>query len=306
NLLQMLAGLEAVPMSVQTPDGLRQAYGAFSSFGSSEDMASVVDRTFPGPAGDLPIRIYVPHEVAGDRDGVGAPGLIYLHGGGWVIGNLETHDTTVRALAQAAGVVAISVDYRLAPESPFPAAIDDALAAVRWVVDNAAELGVDPSRLAIGGDSAGGNLTAVVCQRLRDTGPEIRFQLLVYPATDLRMGFPSIDENAEGYFLTKEAMEWFSHHYLGDHDPADPLVSPFCAPDAALSGLPPGLTITAEFDPLRDEGEAYAQRLRAAGVDMTATRYDGVIHGFFSMRDMVPDGGTAIDEAGAALRSALK
>jgi acetyl esterase len=305
-ILDLIEGTGGPPLSEQTPEGLRTAYAALSAFGVKDDVASVTDRTIPGPAGDLPVRIYVPATPAPVADGAGLPVLVWYHGGGWVIGDLETADSTVRALANGAGTVVVSVDYRLAPEHPFPAAADDAVAAVRWVADNAAELGVDPARLAVGGDSAGGNLAAVMAQQLRDGGPAIAFQLLVYPVTDAHLASPSIDENAEGYFLTKEAMEWFSHHYLGDHDPADPLVSPFCAPDAALSGLPPGLTITAEFDPLRDEGEAYAQRLRAAGVDMTATRYDGVIHGFFSMRDMVPDGGTAIDEAGAALRSALK
>lgn len=295
----------AVPLDQQTPEGLRQAYGALSAFAGKEDVASVGDRVIPGPGGDVPIRVYLPTNVIGDDRA--APVLVWFHGGGWVIGDLDTHDPLCRSLANAAGIAIISVDYRLAPEHPFPAGLDDALASVRWVAANAEELGVDSERLAVGGDSAGGNLAAIVCQELRDTGPAIRFQLLVYPALDARMGTPSIDQNAEGYFLTKEAMLWFSGHYLRGTsvDADDPRISPACAPDAAIAGLPAGLVITAEYDPLRDEGEAYAERLREAGVDMAATRYDGVIHGFLSMADMIPDGRTAIDEAASALRSAL-
>lgn len=304
-VLSVLAAVEEVPLAEQTPEGLRQAYAAMRALGTKDEMAKVIDRTFPGPAGAVPVRIYVPHEVADAEDGRAAPALIWFHGGGWVIGDIETHDTTVRAVAKAAGLVAISIDYRLAPEHPFPAAVDDAMAAVRWVVAHAPELGVDPGRLAVAGDSAGGNLAAIVCQQLRDTGPAIGFQLLVYPATDMHMSSPSIDENAEGYFLTKEAMLWFRDHYLGDGDRDDPLVSPLLAADEALSGLPPALVITAEYDPLRDEGEAYGERLRSAGGDVIVTRYDGMIHGFFSLREFLPDGAAAIDEAAAALRRAL-
>ena len=304
-VLDLIEGTDAPPLSEQTPEGLRTAYAALSAFGVKDDVASVVDSAIPGPAGDLPVRIYVPATPAPVAEGAGLPVLVWYHGGGWVIGDLETADSTVRAVANGAGAVVVSVDYRLAPEHPFPAAVDDALAAVRWVADNAAELGVDPARLAVGGDSAGGNLAAVVAQQLRDGGPAIAFQLLVYPVTDAHLASPSVDENAEGYFLEKETMEWFRGHYLGDGDRDDPRISPLAAADGALTGLPPALVITAEYDPLRDEGEAYGERLRQAGVDTTVTRYDGVIHGFFSMRDMLPDGAAAVTEAATALRKAL-
>jgi len=235
------------------------------------------------------------------------PVLVYFHGGGWVIGDLETHDATVRALAAASGVTIVSVDYRLAPEHPFPAAIDDCMVAVRWVAEpsTAAELAIDPSRMAVGGDSAGGNLAAVVAQQLRDTGPPLRFQLLVYPATDMHFSHSSIDENADGYFLTKADMAWFRGHYCCDEDWSDPRISPLLATDEAVRGVAPALVITAEYDPLRDEGEAYVAKLQAAGVDAKASRYDAVIHGFFSMSDLVPEGKAAIDEAAEALRAAL-
>ncbi|MGH3475480.1 MAG: alpha/beta hydrolase, partial [Nocardioidaceae bacterium] len=188
----------------------------------------------------------------------------------------------------------------------FPAAIDDCVAAVRWVAANAADLDVDPARLAVGGDSAGGNLAAIVAHELRaEGGPEVRFQLLVYPVTDGTMDHPSIEENADGYFLTKDTMDWFWEQYVGLGDRTGARVSPMHLPDEALPGLPPALVITAEYDPLRDEGEAYAARLASAGVDATTRRFDGMIHGFFSMRDLVPEGKVAVDEAGAALRRAL-
>jgi acetyl esterase len=300
-ILDMLEAAE-VPLTEQTPEGLRTGYAALANFSTKPEGVEIVDRSITGPAGELPVRVYTP---AGDAGSTGLPVLVWFHGGGWVIGDLETADGDARSLAIGAGVVVVSVDYRLAPEHPFPAAVDDAVAAVRWVVDNAGSLGVDPARLAVGGDSAGGNLAAVVAQQLRDGGPAIAFQLLVYPVTDAHLGTASMDENAEGYFLSKEVMIWFRGHYLGDGDRGDPRISPLLASDEALTGLPPALVVTAQYDPLRDEGEAYAERLRQAGVDATATRYDGVIHGFFSMRDMIPDGVAATTEATTALRKAL-
>jgi acetyl esterase len=281
---------------------VREAYGEFSALASKAEMAAVTDRTFPGPAGEVPVRVYVPTTEPGPR-----PVLVYFHGGGWVIGDLESHDATVRALAAASGLTVVAVDYRLAPEHPFPAAIDDCLAAVCWVAEpsTAAELDVDPARLAVGGDSAGGNLAAVAAQQLRDTGPTLRFQVLVYPATEMHFTHPSIEENADGYFLTKADMAWFRGHYCAGEDWNDPRMSPLLATDEAVRGVAPALVITAEFDPLRDEGEAYAAKLQAAGVDAKATRYDSVIHGFFSMGDLVPEGKAAIDEAAEALRAAL-
>jgi acetyl esterase len=301
-VLDALAALGSPPIEEQTPQQVREAYGQFSALGNRAEMASVTDRSCPGPAGDVPVRVYVPAAEPGPR-----PVLVYFHGGGWVIGDLETHDATVRALAAASGVTIVSVDYRLAPEHPFPAAIDDCTAAVRWVAEpsTAAELAIDPSRMAVGGDSAGGNLAAVVAQQLRDTGPPLRFQLLVYPATDMHFSHSSIDENADGYFLTKADMTWFRGHYCCDEDWSDPRMSPLLATDEAVRGVAPALVITAEYDPLRDEGEAYVAKLQAAGVDAKASRYDAVIHGFFSMSDLVPEGKAAIDEAAEALRAAL-
>jgi acetyl esterase len=243
--------------------------------------------------------VYTPEDAVGSNRGV----LLWLHGGGWVIGDLDTADSTCRALANRAGAVVVSVDYRLAPEHPAPAALEDCLAALTWTVENAELLGVDVSKVAVGGDSAGGNLAALVCQRVRDEfGPDIDFQLLVYPVTDLTLGHPSIDENAEGYFLTKASMEWFVDCYLGDRERKDASVSPLFAD---LSGLPPALVITAEYDPLRDEGEAYATRLQEAGVPTEHRRYDGQIHGFLGMATMLDGGRHALDLAGAALRTAL-
>lgn len=315
----ILAMIEAaeVPLSELSPDDMRQNYAALSQLTVPEEVASVTERGVPGPAGDITVRIYVPADPApigddggGEGRGAGAgarPVLVWFHGGGWVIGDLETADGSSRKLANASGVVIVSVDYRLAPEHPYPAGLDDALAVVRWVADNAAELGVDADRLAVGGDSAGGNLAAVVAQELCATGPAIGFQLLVYPVTDVHMGTTSYEDNAEGFFLTRETMVWFRGHYLGEDIEirADPKVSPLLAHDGVFAELPPALVITAEFDPLRDEGEAYGERLRTAGVDVTVTRYDGMIHGFFSMHDFVPDGVAAIEEAGQALRKHL-
>jgi acetyl esterase len=262
--------------------------------------ARVADRTIPGPHGDMPVRIYRPE---GDAP---KPTVVYYHGGGWVIGGLDTHDGTCRALANAVDALVVSVDYRLAPEHTFPAAVEDAFAALQWVAANATELGGDPARIAVAGDSAGGNLSAVVAQLARDAGgPALRFQLLVYPATEYEFETGSWAENGEGYFLTTGAMEWFYGHYLrGPEDGADPRVSPMRAED--LSGLPPAFVITAEFDPLRDQGMAYAEAMAAAGVPVTARVYDGMFHGFFSMTELMDVAKVAFDDAVAALRAAFE
>jgi len=265
-----------------------------------EEVARIDDRLVPGPGGDIPVRVYTPHEAVGGD----APLLLWLHGGGWVIGDLDTADGTARSLANRSGAVVVSVDYRLAPEHRAPAALDDALTALTWAVENAELLGVDANRVAVGGDSAGGNLAAALCLRVRDEfGPEIDFQLLVYPVLDCTLSHPSMDENAEGYLLTRDAMVWFVDHYLGDQDPKDPSVSPLYA--ASLADLPPALVITAEFDPLRDEAEAYAEALREAGVEVVVLRYDGQIHYFVGLAALLDDGRHALDQAGDALRTAL-
>jgi acetyl esterase len=262
-------------------------------------VKSVENRKLPGPAGEIPVRIYRP-AVSGVL-----PALMYFHGGGWVIGSLDSHDATCRELCVGAGCVVVSVDYRLAPEHPYPAAPEDCYAATRWVAQNAASLGVDPRRLAVGGDSAGGNLSAVVAQMARDKGgPAICFQLLIYPVTDADFSTPSYAQNAEGYLLTTSAMRWFWGHYVpSETQRREPYASPLRAAD--LAGLPPAFVLTAEFDPLRDEGEAYAKRLQQAGVSTALSRYDGLIHGFVSMGLVAPRAQTAIDEAVAALKKAL-
>lgn len=299
-LLNAMAEMGGPAMSDLSPDEARAMYSALAAAQDREEVARVDDRLIPGTAGDIPIRVYTPHAAVGESHGV----LVWLHGGGWVIGDLETADPTCRSLARRAGCVVVSVDYRLAPEHPAPAALDDCMSALTWTVENFELLGVDASKVAVGGDSAGGNLAALVCQRVRDEfGPEIDFQLLVYPATDLTLAHASIEENAEGYYLTKATMGWFVAHYLGDGDPTDPAVSPLHAAD--LAGLPPALVITAEMDPLRDEGEAYAARLKDAGVPTESIRYAGQIHGFMGMASMLDDGKDALERAGVALRAAL-
>jgi acetyl esterase len=279
----------------------RQAILAFAQMSaSSVPVARVEDRTIPGPAGDIPVRIYTPEGRAP------LPILVYLHGGGWVIGSLETHDPICRQLANGAGCVVVSVDYRLAPEHPYPAAAEDAYAAARGVHANAASLGGDPKRIAVGGDSAGGNLSAVVSLMARDRGgPPLVHQLLVYPVTDAPGPTASYRDNGRDYFLTTDMMQWFWNHYLGK-DPGcrDAYACPLRARD--LRGLPPALVITAELDPLRDEGEAYAARLREAGVPVTLSRYDGMIHGFFGMATILDKSRAALAEAAEALRVAFR
>ncbi|MHB1004403.1 MAG: alpha/beta hydrolase [Chloroflexota bacterium] len=264
--------------------------------GKPISIAKIEDRVIPGPNGDIPIRVYDPQLARP------APVFVYFHGGGWVIGDLETHDHVCRALARDAGCIVVSVHYRRAPEHKFPAAAEDAYAATRWVVANAASIGGDATRVAVGGDSAGGNLAAVVCLMARERGgPELVYQLLWYPVTDHEFNTKSYLENAEGYHLYRQDMIWFWDHYLArPEDAANPLASPLRAAD--LSGLPPALVVTAEYDPLRDEGEAYAARLRAAGVPVVHTRYDGMIHGFVSRALMLDQGKVALTQASAALR----
>ena len=299
-LLDAMAEIGGPALNEMDPVAARTMYKAMAAFGKAEEVARIDDRLVPGPAGEIPVRVYTPAAAVG----CAVPLLVWLHGGGWVIGDLDTADATARSLANRSGVVVVSVDYRLAPEHRAPAALDDSMAVLTWAVENAELLGVDASRVGVGGDSAGGNLAAALCLRVRDQlGPGIDFQLLVYPVVDCTLDHPSMEENAEGYFLTKDAMVWFVDHYLGDADPTDPSVSPLLAP--SLADLPPALVITAEFDPLRDEGEAYAARLREAGVEVEAIRYDGQVHGFVGMAAMLDDGRHALDRAGAALRAAL-
>ncbi len=249
-------------------------------------------------AGGVKCRLYR------SSDSTSAPLLIYYHGGGWVIGDLDTHDDICRKLARDARCSVVAVDYRLAPEHPAPAALDDCIAATKWMFSNAATIGVDPARIAIGGDSAGGNLAALVSLH---AGVNPVFQLLVYPATDMRMDYPSHRENAQGYLLTADSMTWFIGHYLqGDERKKhEPLYSPILSDDGTLKKSPPTLVITAEFDPLRDEGEAYAARLAAVGVPTSTVRFNGQIHAFFGMSELLDDAAAAIALSASYLRKYL-
>lgn len=299
-ILELINSADVGPIADQTPGELRAGFDQLATL-PGPDVAAVSDHAFNGPLGSVAARLYRP---IGSSATDLLPVLVWFHGGGFVIGNLETADSTCRELANLSGAAVISIDYHLAPEAPFPAAVDDALAALQWVASNAGELVVDPSRLAVGGDSAGGNLAAVVSQLARDAGgPSVGFQLLVYPVTDPTGSYPSTIENGQGYFLEAATMEWFLDHYMDGGDASDVRVSPLRAAD--LSGLPPAYVVTAEFDPLRDEGEAYAEALSGAGVAVERIRYDGMIHGFFGM-DFLPDCTVARTGAAGALRDALQ
>jgi len=253
--------------------------------------------------GSIPLRVYRP---AGVPDTTRLPAYLYFHGGGWVIGDLNTHDVVCRQLTAASGTSVVSVDYRLAPEHKFPAAADDAWAATQWVVAHAAELGLDAGRLAVGGDSAGGNLAAVVALMARDAGgPAIALQVLIYPVTDVMRESRTYADFGDGYMLTRDSMRWFIAHYLRSKDDArDWRVSPLRAP--SLAGLPPALIMTAGFDPLRDEGEQYAGRLRDAGVMVDYVCYGGMVHGFLGMGKLLDTAGRAIAQIGTSLRQALR
>jgi acetyl esterase len=296
-----LAGLIALvdagtPMSQQTPEQARAAFRTLAvDFRKPEDVvavASVDDTTVPGAEGDRPARVYRP-EGAGPF-----PTVLLFHGGGFVIGDLDTHDNLARAICRDAGAVVVSVDYRLAPEHPFPAGLGDCIAATRAVLSELDSLGGD-GRLAVAGDSAGGNLAAVVAQ----TVPGLAAQFLIYPTTDGSGDHLSRKENGTGYFLDTPTMEWFSHHYAPGGDYLDPRLSPL---RGTLTGLPPAVLVTAEFDPLRDEGEAYAEALDAAGVPVVLRRYDGMIHGFMDMGAFSPGAKAAVADALGLFAAVLK
>jgi acetyl esterase len=291
------AGLPATE-EMTVPNARAATAGFLALQGEPVEVASVLDRTVPGPAGEIPVRVYTP---AGEGP---LPVVVYFHGGGWVIGDLEVVDQPCRQLASAAGAIVVSVDYRLAPEHRYPAAFDDSYAATVWVGAHAAEIGGDPARLAVAGDSAGGNLAAAVALAARDRGgPELAAQLLIYPVTDFNFGTASYQENREGYLLTKGSMQWFWAHYLGAQDlDKDPYACPLRAD--SLVGLPPAYVATSEYDPLRDEGEAYARRLEEAGVAVTAKRFDGLLHGFFWMLAAVPSAAGVLDDMVGVLRKA--
>jgi acetyl esterase len=298
--LDQMAAMGGKPIHELSPDEARLVARSLIEFGTPEQpVAQVENRTIPGPARPIPVRIYKPSL---DRP---LPVLVYFHGGGWVLGSLDTYDRECRALANGSGCTVISVDYRLAPEHTFPAAVEDSYAALRYIAEHGDKLGVDAGRLAVGGDSAGGTLAAVMTLMARDRGgPRIGFQLLIYPLTDFDIAQPSASEFADGYFLTRALMDYFTNYYIPNA--ADRLsISASPARAADLSGLPSAMIVTAEYDMLRDQGEDYARRLQAAGVPVTLQRYEGVFHPFFSLGGVIDTARVCHADAASALRDAL-
>ncbi|MEI9989419.1 MAG: alpha/beta hydrolase [Rhizomicrobium sp.] len=303
NILDQMAALKLPKLHEIGPQAARAAMRASVFRGGETPIGRVENRTIPGPAGEIALRVYTPLGESADV----LPGLMFYHGGGFVIGDLDSHDDLSRCLANGSGCRVVSVDYRLAPEHPFPAAVDDSFAATRYVAAHASEFGIDATRLAVSGDSAGGNLAAVVCQLAKIAGgPRIAFQLLIYPVTQLGADAEtrSMRENAKGYFLEKDSMDWFTRLYAPDAaHRSDPRLSPLLCTD--LSGLPPAYVVTAGFDPLRDEGRDYADKLDAAGVAVTYVNYPGMVHGFFSMRSLIPKAREAVAAAAASVKEGV-
>ncbi len=303
-VLDMIKAAGRPPFEQLTPDEARQAYMNSRKLLQPvpEEVAESRDTVAPGPHGDIPVRLYRP---AGTEASAVLPALIYYHGGGWLLGGLDSHDVVCRRFANAAQCRIVSVDYRMAPEHKFPAAVDDCAAATSWAVANAASLGIDPSKVAVGGDSAGGNLAAVIAIMARDgTLPPVVFQLLIYPATDMMMTSVSSQAIRDGVPLTSSTMKWFIDHYMRSKaDERDWRASPLRAND--LSGTAPALVLTAGYDPLRDEGIAYAQRLEREGVRVIHIHYSDQVHGFMSMGKMIRAADQAIDQMAAALKKAV-
>ncbi|MCW5748749.1 MAG: alpha/beta hydrolase [Alphaproteobacteria bacterium] len=263
-------------------------------------IGEIIDRTIPGPGGSLPARLYRPRDVAAGR----LPAILFLHGGSWALGGLDAYDLPCRFLAASSGCLVMALDYRLAPEHKFPAAVDDSLAAWRWLADNAEAIGANPKRLVVAGDAAGGTLAAVVAQQMRGQAAAPAVQLLIYPILDLAMTTRSYELFGDRFLATKRSMEWSRDIYLEDlRDVDDPRVSPLRADD--LSGLPPALIFTAGFDVVRDEGALYAEKLRAAGVRVVYRNFDSLIHGFVGMRGVLQAAARAMDDIVAGLRHEL-
>lgn len=303
-LIGLIESSNLPPTHLLTVEQARRAYRdrRFVTQPEPPRVAEVRELRIDAPAQPIPVRLYRP---LGAAPGETLPALVYFHGGGWTIGDLDTHDTLCRQLSNRAGCAVVSVDYRIAPEHRFPAAVDDSIAATRWVRANAAALAVDATRVAVGGDSAGGNLAAVASIALRDAGEApLAFQLLIYPVTDLRRVAPSYTTHGQGYLLTREAMDYFHDHYIADaaHD-LDWRASPLLRDD--LAGLPPALVLTAGCDPLHDEGLQYAQRLSEAGNRATHLCFERQIHGFVLMGKVIDEADAAVGLCAATLRSAF-
>ena len=296
-LLAMMAEAPAIDFETANVADARAIFDNPMAFGEPIAVAKTQDIAISLPGRTLDARLYVP-EGAGERPAL----TVYFHGGGWVIGTIDTHDATCRALAKASKAAVLSVAYRLAPEHRYPTAAEDCLAATVWAVENADRLGIDGTRIAVAGDSAGGNLAAAVAIMARDAGaPPLRHQLLIYPVTDTDFTRTSYEANGGGdYYLSTTGMKWFWSHYLGDTSPDNALLAAVLK-QPSHANLPPATVITAEYDPLRDEGDAYAAKLAAAGVAVDAACAPGMVHGFFSMFEMIPDAMPWIERAGANL-----
>ncbi|MCC8429793.1 alpha/beta hydrolase [Reyranella aquatilis] len=303
-LIDLMAAANRPAWNTLSPQAARDLYLSLrpGAQGPRPAHVTVVDRTIPGPAGNLPVRIYRPTAAAADAK---LPALVYAHGGGWVFGNLDSHDVLCAQLAIEAGIAVFHVDYRLAPEARFPGAFDDVVAALKWVAANGETVGIDPTRLAIGGDSAGGNLAAAASIWARDHGgPKLLMQLLAYPVTDAVARTESYRRYEDGYGLNAVTMEWFFDHYTPDKaSRGDWRVSPLRA--ASLAGLPPALVVTAGYDPLRDEGRAYAWRLHQEGTQADLVEFGGMLHGFLSSPMLLHGARRGTTLCAAALREAL-
>jgi len=304
-VLQLLESSGAPSLASGTPDQARATF-RFTTVDMRDpstlpQIASVENASIDGPAGGIPVRIYRPETTSST-----VPTIVFFHGGGFVIGDLDTHDDHGRLLCRDVDAVVVSVDYRLAPEHKFPAGFEDCLTATRWAAEHIDSLGADPTRLAVAGDSAGGNLAAAVALVARDEGPRLAAQLLIYPGVDFTDDdvHQSRIDNAEGYFLTADDMQWFRNHYIADTHVLDPRASVLHAAD--LAGVAPAVIGVAEFDPLRDEGEAYAKKLSDAGVEVVLHRFDGMVHGFYGMGVLSAKAAEAVQQLNADLRRLLQ
>lgn len=327
-VIDELEALGAKPIESLRPEEAREqptpkdaVHSLLRSRGESaepEEVGGVEDRTIPGPGGEIPIRVYRPRSAEGTLDRIrdalspddsALPVLVYVHGGGWVIADLDVYDASPRALTNRANCIVVSVEYRHAPEHPFPASHEDVLAATRWVMQNAGDLGGDPNRVAIGGESAGGNMATATCIELKRAGERLPvFQVLVYPVTDfVGQDYASYEDSADAKPLNVPMLEWFGQHEMTDPGQAEDVrLSPLRASVEELSGLPPALVITAESDPLRDQGEDYAHKLMDAGVHVSLTRFPGVMHEFFGMTAVLDSAKLAVQQAALALQAGFE
>ncbi|RNF38120.1 alpha/beta hydrolase [Planococcus salinus] len=298
--LEQMNAMPAMPMEQLTPEAMRSTENSQLVAQQKEPVEKVEDRTIPLAGRDIPIRIYTP---AGQTP---FPALVFYHGGGWVVGSIESHDAICRELANLASCMVVSVEYRLAPEHKFPAAVEDAYEALEWVVSQADELGIDTDRIAVGGDSAGGNLATVACLIAKErSGPRVVHQLLLYPSAGPAADYPSMTENAEGYLLTRDMMGWFQRHYLNSpEDRHHPYLSPILSDE--LEGMPSATILTAQYDPLRDVGTAYAEKLQSHGVEVFHKNYDDLIHGFANFSSFVPEARDAVAEGASELKKAFE